>query len=130
MSLVNCSMTDVGKFLLGVYSVGSSGFDCKSNVFGLWRCDSFCSHIMTERLITVLKYISKEYGDIQVYPILNYVGDRLELDYEYEGILVYFCPGYYYIDLSNLTQEEIEAVDNIATIEHHVLRTDYINSLD
>ena len=85
---------------------------------------------MTKRLITVLKYISKEYGDIQVYPTLNCVGDRLELDYECEGILVYFCPGYYYIDLCYLTPEEIEAVDNIATYEHNVLKTDFINTLN
>ena len=85
---------------------------------------------MTKRLITVLKYISKEYGNIQVYPTLNCVGDRLELDYEYEGILVYFCPGYYYIDLCYLTPEEMEAVDFLATGEHNVLRTDYIDTLD
>lgn len=85
---------------------------------------------MTKRLITVLKYISKEYGNIQVYPTLNYVGDKLELDYEYEGILVYFCPGYYYIDLCYLTPEEIEAVDNVATEEHHRLRIDYIDNLN
>lgn len=85
---------------------------------------------MTKRLINVLKYISKEYGNIQVYPTLNYVGDKLEIDYEYEGILVYFCPGYYYIDLCYLTPEEMEAVDFIATGECNVLRTDFLNTLD
>lgn len=80
--------------------------------------------------MTVLKYISKKYGNIQVYPTLNYAGDRLELDYEYEGILVYFCPGYYYIDLCYLTTEEMEAVDFLATSEHNVLRTDYVDYID
>ena len=66
---------------------------------------------MTERLKKVLDFIKANYSDtrssfIQVYFTKNTAGDMLDIVYYEDGITIEYCPGYWYLEIFGLTDEE------------------------
>jgi hypothetical protein len=62
---------------------------------------------MTERLKKVLDFIKANYDSgIQVYFTRNIVGDNMDVVYQEDGMTIEYCPGYWYLEVFGLTDEE------------------------
>jgi len=62
---------------------------------------------MTKRLKKVLDFIKANYDSgIQVYFTRNIVGDMLDIVYYKDDVTIEYCPGYWYLEVFGLTDEE------------------------
>ena len=69
-----------------------------------------------DRLSKVKKFIQENYYDgdvIQLFDSRNLVGDYMETVYDDDGITIDYCPGYHYLEVFGLTNEEyLELIDS------------------
>lgn len=66
---------------------------------------------MTQRLEKALDYIKANYhSGIQVFYSRNIIGDQMETAWSEDGVIIDYCPGYDYLEVLGLTEDEIHAL--------------------
>ena len=68
---------------------------------------------MTDRVDRLLIFMKNTFPKgIQMFDTRNWTGDRTERIYTEDGISVDFCPGYMYVEIFGLTDEEFRFVES------------------
>ncbi len=59
----------------------------------------------------VISFLKKRFPDkIQMFDTRNLVGDRMITIYDSNGVVIDYCPGYEYIEIFGLTDDEFAMV--------------------
>ena len=62
----------------------------------------------------LIKFLKNKFPKrIQMFNTRNNVGDRMFTIYHEDGITVYYCPDYDYIEIFGLTDKQFEKVKNV-----------------
>ena len=71
-----------------------------------------------ERLNKLRRFlITKGYKGMQTFDNRNMAGDSMVTIYEEDGITVDYCPGYAYLEIFGLSNEEYHSLKDILDIE-------------
>lgn len=68
---------------------------------------------MKKKIEKLRKFLEEEFKGVQAFNTRNTVGDRMVTVYDDDGIIVDYCPGWLYIEIFGITEEEYQSLSDI-----------------